>query len=105
MFHKCFNSFEKEVSKLFKGNFQGCVKHVSEVLYESFNGVSRKDLVVSNKFKGVSMVIQKRCIGLSSGVQRKFQGCSGKLLAALLLHASHHSFPSRRRACFLIFCS
>ena len=56
-------------------------------------------------FKGVSRMFH----GSFNDVLRKFQGCL-KIVSSVLLHESHRSYPSRRRACFkmvkiLHFCS
>ena len=53
--------------------FQGCLKKVSGVFQENFIKMSH------GCFKNVSM---KFCFTM------------------LLVHGSHHSYPSRRRACF-----
>ena len=60
--------------------FQGSQKGVSRTFQESFKGVSRK-------FEGCFMIFK----GISR-VSRKFQ-------ESFMLHGTHRSFPSRRRAC------
>ena len=76
----------KECLKGVIRDFQGCLASVSRVLQECFKDVSGK---FKDKFSGVSKMFQ--------ALLRVFQGCSA--FESLLLHATHHSYPSRRRAC------
>ena len=79
---------------------------------ETFKGGSREvqghlkevRMVFQGSFKVVSKTFQESFIGVSRKFQKKFQGCIKKVLiefcfAILLLHGSHRSYPSRRRAC------
>ena len=84
--------------------FQLCFKEVSRVFHESF-----KELEVSRMFhdfqrcsKSVSKVLQ----GCSKSVSKMFQGSFKKTFKvfqkSFMLNGNHRSFPSRRRACFMI---
>ena len=73
----------------------GHPNEVQSVFQDSFIDILRK-------FQGclikVSSVFQENC---------KFQGCFKNVsmkfcLTNLMLHGSHRSYPSRRRACFIV---
>ena len=66
-----------------KWGFEGSIKGISRMFQGSFKGVSRM------------------FHGSFNDVLRKFQGCL-KIVSSVLLHGSHRSYPSRRRACFLL---
>ena len=81
---------------------QGCFKGASELSKKKFKGCFKGVLrQFQRRFKEVSRVFKEsvKC------VSKKFQGCFKNVLmkfcfAILLLHGSHRSYPSRRRACF-----
>ena len=75
MFNGCF----KEVSRMFLGHFKGL---------SSFKGVLWK-FHGRGSFKGVSRVFQE-----------SFKKTFKVFLKSSMLHGTHRSFPSRRRACF-----
>ena len=126
-FHGCFNenwsvfqwSF-KWVSRVFKRSSRGVWGKFQRVFQGSFKCVSRwrgvpRDL---ENFKGASQVSKrssrqfqrhlKEVLGFLVSLrkfQKKFQWCFKNVsmkffFAILLLQGSHHSYPSRRRACF-----
>ena len=76
-FKGCFNRVSRQFQRLFKEISRVYVKTVSSVFQENFN----------KKFQG--------CF---KNVSRKFS------FAILFSHVPHHSYPSRRRACFLGNC-
>ena len=123
---KCQGCFKK-VSRVFQGsckgfwrNFQGCftifswvfkgsLKVVSRKFQECFEGILR---VFQGSFKGVSWKFDGR--GSFKGVSRVFRESFKKTFKVFqkssMLHGTHRSFPSRRRACciesyFLQFCN
>ena len=66
-------------------------KAVSKTYKESFLGVSRKSQVCFKKIK-------------KKKLQVFFKECSMKFcFAILILHGSHRSYPSRRRACLVSY--
>ena len=71
--------------------FSGCFKEVSRVFDESF-----MEEEVSRMFQG--------CFIFFKGVSRVFQGSFKTTFKvfqkSFMLHGTHCSFPSRRRACF-----
>ena len=76
-----------------------CFKKVSRVFQGSFKGVPRK---FQGCFKEVSRVFQ----GSLKGVSGKFKGCFKHIKSlskkVCFCCCCRRSFPSRRRACFLI---
>ena len=85
--------------------FQGCFKIFNDVLRE-FQGQEK----LHGYFKKVTRKIEG-CLWEFKGISRKFQGCfmkdlckrkfNGCFRKSFMLHGTHHSFPSSRRACFL----
>ena len=65
--------------------FQRSLKGDSRTFQESFKGVSRK-------IEG--------CFLIFKGVSRAFQENFKVFRKSFMLHGTHSSFPSRRRACF-----
>ena len=101
MFHRSFKCNSRK--------FQGCFKKVSRVYHESFKGVSWKfqgcfkgDL--SRMFQESLKDVSRKSKGCFEGVLRVFQGSFKKTFRvfqkSFMLHGTHRSFPSRRRACF-----
>ena len=77
--------------------FRECFKGVTRVLQVCFKSVSR---VYPGGVKDVSRKFKDKLSGVYNMFQallRVFQGCS--VSESLLLHATHRSYPSRRRAC------
>ena len=96
---KVFWGSFKGVSRKFQGakkKFQGCFKEVSRVFHESF-----KEVEVSRIFHDFQ--------GCSGSVSKVFQESLKKTFRvfqkSLMLHVTHCSFPSRRRACYLTLYS
>ena len=89
---RVFQESFKVVSRI----FQGCFKKVSWVIHESFKEeeVSRMFQGFFIIFKGIPRVCQWRFKEVSRKLSRCFKKC-------FMLHGTHRSFPSRRRACSL----
>ena len=78
------------------------LKEIQRVVYGSFKAVSRQ---FQRHIKKVSKVFKGRVKCVSRKLKKKlqvfFKECSMKFcFAILILHGSHRSYPSRRRACF-----
>ena len=98
----------QESFKRVSWKIQGCFKEVSRVFQGGFKGASRKCqgcfMKVSGrrKFQGCLMIFKdvplvfQRCL---QEVSRKLSRCFNK---SFMLHGTHRSFPSRKRACLLI---
>ena len=79
VFQGRFKKVSRAFQTIFKGvtwNFQGCIQSVSKVFQKCFKSVS----------KSVSKVFQQNVQGVSR---------------SLMLHGTHRSYLSRRRACFI----
>ena len=102
-----FKESFKSAQKRYQGatrKFQGCCKNISRVFLRRLKGVSRQS---QRHSKEVSRVFKEsvKCVlrNFKQKVSRVFQNVSIKFCFAILfLHESHRSYPSKRRACFLM---
>ena len=94
MFQACF--------KLFSSMFQACFKPVLKKLLGYFKSASKVLERKLQKFsKDGSRLFKGSFNDISKVFQSSFEGVSRKFCSLIfLLHGTHCSYPSRRRACF-----
>ena len=106
-----FQRCVKDVQGIFKGvsrKIEGCSEIPLKVIQGSFKVSKSNSMGIGSfkyalrKFQGwlkkVSSVFRENVTKSFKGVSKKF--LSSFVFAILLLHGSHRSYPSRRRACF-----
>ena len=81
----------KDVSR----KFQGCFTEVSRVLWERSKGVSRK---FQWCFRKVAWMLHESFKVFQGSFMKTFRVFQN----SFMLHGTHRSFPSRRRACFCL---
>ena len=113
-----WGSFKGSVSVFqenLKKKLQGCFKEDWGVFLDTFKGDSsrlskRSSKGVKRELRQVQRCfeeVSKKVLACFKTIWKKLQGCFKNVsmkfcLTNFLLHGSHRSYPSRRRACFLL---